>query len=290
MAHCDYSTTAADLSARASNLRQISDYIKINSLGNPVVIFGDSNTRYTRTGDIPAVFSTENSMKDVWIELVRKGAVPVAGSDALLCDNPSSNTTCETVDKVWYRGSSAVTLQATTFDYAGDMFLQEDGNILSDHNPVLVDFTWTLKGQLQTGDAYGGEYGTWFNDLDTLAKISNAKVATVTLRGQERLDGIAVSLASGQSLTHGGTGGSASTLTLGSGETLTGATLCQGEKSGKTRIFYAQLRTSTGKSVSAGTKTNTCVEMTAASGYSFIGFLGRSGDEIDKLGFISIKA
>ena len=290
MAHCDYSTTAADLSARASNLRQISDYIKINSLGNPVVIFGDSNTRYTRTGDIPAVFSTENSMKDVWIELVRKGAVPVAGSDALLCDNPSSNTTCETVDKVWYRGSSAVTLQATTFDYAGDMFLQEDGNILSDHNPVLVDFTWTLKGQLQTGDAYGGEYGTWFNDLDTLAKISNAKVATVTLRGQERLDGIAVSLASGQSLTHGGTGGSASTLTLGSGETLTGATLCQGEKSGKTRIFYAQLRTSTGKSVSAGTKTNTCVEKTAASGYSFIGFLGRSGDEIDKLGFISIKA
>ena len=290
MAHCDYSTTAADLSARASNLRQISDYIKINSLGNPVVIFGDSNTRYTRTGDIPAVFSTENSMKDVWIELVRKGAVPVAGSDALLCDNPSSNTTCETVDKVWYRGSSAVTLQATTFDYAGDMFLQEDGNILSDHNPVLVDFTWTLKGQLQTGDAYGGEYGTWFNDLDTLAKISNAKVATVTLRGQERLDGIAVSLATVQSLTHGGTGGSASTLTLGSGETLTGATLCQGEKGGKTRIFYAQLRTSTGKSVSAGTKTNTCVEMTAASGYSFIGFLGRSGDEFDKLGFISIKA
>jgi hypothetical protein len=229
-------------------------------------------------------------MEDVWIELVRKGVVPKGGSDALLCENPSPNTTCETVDKVWYRGSSAVTLQATTFDYAGDMFLQEDGSILSDHNPVLVDFTWTLKGQLRIGDAYGGEYGTWFNDLDALAKVSAAKVATVALRGQERLDGVALSLSSGQTFTHGGTGGTASTLTLGSGETLTGATLCQGQKDNKTRIFYAQLRTSTGKSISAGTKTGTCVEKTASSGYSFVGFLGRSGDEIDKLGFVSLKA
>lgn len=254
-----------------------------------MVVFGDSNSRYTRTGDIPAIFSKENGMKDVWIELVRKGVAPTAGSAALLCDNPSPNTTCETVDKVWYRGSSALTLQATTFDYAGDMFLQKDGKILSDHNPVLVDFTWTLKGQLRIGDAYGGEHGTWFNDLDTLAKTANAKVATVTLRGQERLDGVALSLTSGQTLTHGGTGGKASSLTLNAGETLVAATLCQGEKNGRTRIFYAQLRTSAGRSVSAGVKTSTCVERTAAAGQSFVGFLGRSGDEIDKLGFISIK-
>jgi hypothetical protein len=284
------STTAADLSARASNLRQVSDHIKVNSVGNPVIVFGDSNTRYTRTGDIPGVFSTENGMKDVWVELVKKGVAPVAGSGDLLCDNPSPNTTCETVDKVWYRGSSALTLQATTFDYAGDMFLQADGNILSDHNPVLVDFTWTLKGRLQVGDAYGGEFGTWFNDLDTVAKASNAKVAAVTLRGQNRLDGVSLSLSSGQTLTHGGSGGTASTLTLNAGETLTAATLCQGAKDGKTRIFYAQLRTSAGRSVSAGTKTSTCVDKTAASGSSFVGFLGRSGDEIDKLGFVSVKA
>ncbi|KAF2629612.1 hypothetical protein BU25DRAFT_363780 [Macroventuria anomochaeta] len=288
--HADAGTTAADLTARASNLRQVSDHIMINSVGNPVVVFGDSNTRYTRAGDTPTIFSTENGMEDVWIELVRKGVAPTAGSDALLCDNPSPNTTCETVDKVWYRGSSALTLQATTFDYAGDMFLQEDGNILSDHNPVLVDFTWTLQGQLQIGDAYGGEYGTWFNDLDTLSKTSNAKVATVTLRGQNRLDSVALSLTSGETLTHGGTGGTASTLTLSSGETLTAATLCQGVKDDKERIFYAELRTSADRSVSAGVKTSTCVEKTAASGYSFVGFLGRSGDEIDKLGFVSIKA
>lgn len=259
-------------------------------MGNPVVVFGDSNTRYTRTGDIPRVFGTENGMKDVWVELVKNNVAPAAGSGDLLCSNPSTTTSCETVDKVWYRGSATTTLQATTFDYAGDMFLQPDGSILSDHNPVLVDFTWTLKGQLRIGDPWGGEFGTWYNDLDTLSSISNAKVASVTLQGQNRLDAISVTLASGQKLTHGGTGGTASTLTLNAGETLTAATLCQGEKDGKTRIFYAQLRTSAGRSVSAGVKTSTCVEKTAASGYSFVGFVGRSGDEVDKLGFISIMA
>lgn len=283
------STTAADLAARASNLRQVSDHIKLNSVGNPVVVFGDSNSRYTRAGDTPTIFSTQNSMKDVWLELVRRNAAPAAGSDALLCENPSRVATCETVDKVWYRGSAALGLQATSFDYAGDMFLQADGSILSDHNPVLVDFAWTLKGALRVGDAWGGEFGTWFNDLDALAGVGNARVATVTLRGKDRLDGVAVVLGSGQTLTHGGTGGAASSLTLNAGETVTAATLCQGEKSGKTRIFYAQLRTSAGRSVSAGTKTATCVERTAASGYSFVGFLGRSGDEIDKLGFVSSK-
>jgi hypothetical protein len=83
-------------------------------------------------------------MKDVWIELIKNGVAPVGGSDALLCDNPSKNTACETVDKVFYRGSSTLKLQANSFAYVGDMFLQADGSILSDHNPVLVEFAWSL--------------------------------------------------------------------------------------------------------------------------------------------------
>ncbi|KAJ4368978.1 hypothetical protein N0V83_006060 [Neocucurbitaria cava] len=141
--HADAGTTAADTTARASNLRQVSDYITAHSINNSVLVFGDSNSRYTRTGDIPSIFSTANGMKDAWLELVRGGVAPQAGTDALLCDNPSPNTTCETVDKMWYRGSSAVELQAQKFQYAGNMFLQENGDVLSDHDPVLVDFAWT---------------------------------------------------------------------------------------------------------------------------------------------------
>lgn len=287
--HADAGTTAADNVARAANLRQVSDYIKLNSIGNAVLVFGDSNSRYTRTDDIPAVFSEQNGMTDTWLQLVRNGVAPAKGADALLCSNPATNNTCEIVDKTWYRGSPAVSLQAKTFDYAGHLFLQENGDILSDHNGVLVDFAWSLVDRFRVSDVFGGEEGTWYNDLDAVSGLAASKVASITLRGADRVDNVAVTLASGQTFAHGGTGGSPTSLTLASGETLASATLCQGQKDGKTRIFYAQFTTSAGKTVQTGVKTSDCVTRSAGAGRGIVAFLGRSGDEVDQLGFVYSK-
>jgi hypothetical protein len=291
--HADAGTTAADLVARAANLRQVSDYVKTHSIGNAVLIFGDTNTRYTRgPDDIPGIFAAENGMKDVWVELIKNGVAPVGGSDALLCTNPEKGTACETVDKVFYRGSYAVDIQANSFAYAGDMFLQPNGSILSDHNPVLVDYAWSQKAEFSVSDTFGGDEGTWYNDLQTLgaAGLSGAAVSSVTLRGAERLDNIALTLATGQTLSHGGSGGSPTTLALQSGEKLVGATMCRGDKNGKTRVVYAELKTSTGRSVKAGTKSSDCADMTAPASRGIIGFVGRSGDEVDMMGFVYGKA
>lgn len=228
-------------------------------------------------------------MEDAWVKLVRSGTPPAPGSETLECDNPSQSLTCETVDKFWFRGSSAVQLQATKFQYAGNIFKQENGDILSDHNPVLVDFAWDLSTQWRAGAAFGGEGGAWYNDLNDVATLGAAQVASVTLRGGNRLDAISLTLTSGQTYSHGGSGGTATTLALNAGETLVGATLCSGEKDGKQRIFYASLRTSAGRSIASGVKTSTCVETTAEAGYAFVGFLGRSGDGVDQLGFVSRK-
>lgn len=290
--HADAGTTAADLVARAANLRQVSDYIKANSDGNAVIVFGDSNSRYTRgPDDIPGIFAQENGMKDVWIELVRNGNVPAGGSETLGCDNPSKVNTCEIVDKTWYRASPAVGLQATSFDYAGDMFLQTDGNILSDHNGVLCDFAWSRNANVRVSDPFGGEdEGNWYNDLATVAAISAPAVSSLTIAGANRLDSVSIKLASGQTLTHGGSGGTAQTLTLNSGEKLTGATMCRGQKDGKTRVFYVQFRTSAGRTLTTGVQTSDCTEMNADSGFAVTGFVGRSGDEVDMLGFVYSKA
>jgi hypothetical protein len=261
----------------------------MRSIGNAVIIFGDTNTRYTRgPDDIPGIFAAENGMKDAWVELIKNGVAPIGGSDALLCDNPSTTTACETVDKVFYRGSYAVNIQANSFAYAGDMFLQANGSILSDHNPVLVDYAWTLKKEFGVSDTFGGEEGTWYNDLQALgaAGLSKSTVSSVTLRGAERLDAVAVTLSTGQTFSHGGTGGTENKLALQSGEKLVGATLCRGEKSGKTRVVYAELKTSAGRSVKAGTKSSDCTDTNAPTGRGIIGFLGRSGDEVDMLGFV----
>ncbi|KAJ4355671.1 uncharacterized protein N0V89_003691 [Didymosphaeria variabile] len=284
--HADAGTETADNTARAANLKQVSDYIKTYSDGNSVLVFGDTNSRYTRSDDVPRIFSTENGMTDAWVQLAKGGVAPAAGSDALLCDNPSPNTTCEIVDKLWYRGSPSLTLAATKFQYAGSQYLQTDGNILSDHDPVLVDFTWTVSTKLRISDPYGGPHGDFYNDISTLSGVSSPTASSITLRGANRLDAVSLTLSSGQTFTHGGTGGTASTLKLNSGESFTSATICQGTYNSQTRVFYMQVTTSSGRTVAAGTQNSDCVTRTAESGWGIVGFTGRSGDEVDRVALI----
>lgn len=106
---------------------------------------GDSNSRYTRVGDGIRVFGTQSGLTDAWVQLVKGGTPPTEGADALVCDNPSAILTCEIVDKVFYRSGTSLTLKATSFDYDGKNFLQANGDILADHDPVLVQFTWSTK-------------------------------------------------------------------------------------------------------------------------------------------------
>ena len=42
-----------------------------------------------------------------------------------------------------YRSGDSVKLTATSFNYASKVFVQPDGNILSDHNPIHVEFSWS---------------------------------------------------------------------------------------------------------------------------------------------------
>ena len=67
---------------------------------------------------------------------------------------------------------------------------------------------------------------------------------------------------------------------------MVGATLCCGDKDGKMRVFYAELRTSAQRSIKTGVKTSDCMEFNAGFRRAMVGFLGRSGDEVDQLGFV----
>jgi Jacalin-like lectin domain len=86
--------------------------------------------------------------------------------------------------------------------------------------------------------------------------------------------------------THGGTGGTAASLTLGNSEYWVTAELCQGQKSGETRNFYILATTSTGKTLAAGTSTSDCATFWAPTGWQIVGLMGQDGDEMDQLAFI----
>jgi hypothetical protein len=131
-------------------------------------------------------------------------------------------------------------------------------------------------------------YRTWFNDLTSIPTSSTGqnKPSKITLRGSNRVDNVGLTLTSGQDYTHGGTGGTASELTLAANEYWTQAKLCEGKYNDHTRIFYLLATTSTGKTVSAGKTTDDCKDFTAPDGWQIVGFYGQGGDEVDMLGFI----
>jgi hypothetical protein len=282
--HTNAGTNAGDQTSRSDNLSQLTAFIGAHSAGNAVVVMGDTNARYTRTGDTIAAFAASNGLTDAWVKLKRGGVAPAVGSDPLVCDTTAPTDTCEVVDKVLYRGSRFVTLTATSYHNQHAGFLYTDGNMLSDHDPISVGFTWSANTAYQMSEQFGGPHGDYFTDIDKVPAAGTA--ATVSLRAGARVDQLGLTLSAGTVLTHGGSGGTAASLTLASAEYVTAVKLCQGTYSDTTRIFYAQFTTNTGRTLAGGTTTADCVTHTAPSGWQVAGFQGRAGAEVDKIGLI----
>ncbi|MBT2490770.1 endonuclease [Streptomyces sp. ISL-96] len=282
--HTNADVTEAALAARRANIEQLSEFIRANSAGNAVIVMGDTNTRYTRSGDNIRTLTSENGLTDAWVQLVRGGSAPAQGGDAIVCPKTAPTNDCEVVDKILYRGSNLVNLSATRYSNEWASFLDARGDNLSDHFPHTVDFSWTLPSTLRAGDFFGGPHGTAFNDADNLP--SPLAPRTLTLRGGSRLDAVALTHDGGTSLTHGGTGGTATSLTLAPGEHLTSVTLTRGQKDGRTRLFSAAFTTDKSRTLKAGSATTDSVTYAAPSGWQIVGFRGRAGNGIDKLGVL----
>jgi len=284
-AHTDAGTEAGDHRARADNLRQLGAFIGSHSAGNAVVVMGDTNTRYTRTGDTIAAFAASNGLTDAWVQLVRAGNAPAPGSDPLVCDENAVTDECEVVDKVLYRGSRFVTLTATAYHNEHAGFRQDGtGAMLSDHDPISVAFSWATNPAYQLSEQFGGPHGDYYTDIDAVPPA--ARISTLSLRAGSRVDQLGLALSAGTVLAHGGTGGAAKSLTLGPDEYVTSVKLCAGRYHDTTRIFFAQFTTSAGTTLAGGTPTADCVTRTAPDGWQVSGFQGRSGEEVDKVGLI----
>ena len=150
--HMDADSDAGDIAARESQLTQLADAIKASDNGNPIIVMGDTNCRYTRehleTLFIDAINADERfTIQDAWIEKVRGGAYPTYGGEALVAIDKGGSygyPEAEIVDKVFYINNtdSSVTLRANSYVIATD-FTDTDGAALADHWPVVVEFTYS---------------------------------------------------------------------------------------------------------------------------------------------------
>ena len=299
--HTDAGSESGDIEARKKNFAQLAEYIQKWSPGMPVIVMGDGNARYTRPGDGETLrsFVSQTSTEDLWVETVKGGVPPPSGTDALVCAYPFTSTAsqaeiqgCEVVDKLMVlRTSPSLSFTSATYKNDHTSFVDSAGLPLSDHYPLLGTLTWKLSDTLRLGDVAGGPHGEVFNDAAAFQwGSSSPKLVEITLRGANRVDGLTYLVGSSR-ITHGGSGGSPTTLHLSStNERVVEVQLCQAKYSDSTRVFYAKLTTDLGRSISVGKTTSDCVVSKAPSGgsvgkrWGLVGFWGRDGSEIDRAG------
>jgi len=142
--HADADGDEIDLAARRSNLRQLADFIDVHSQDRAVLLLGDTNSRYTREGDILPELLATTGLTDVWVELERDGQPPLPGDPALqdACDSNPASGDCEVVDKIFFRSGGGVELTPQSYLVPPE-FVDPDGVDLSDHLPIgtLFDVT-----------------------------------------------------------------------------------------------------------------------------------------------------
>lgn len=141
--HMDAETDPKDNEARASQWEQLRDDILPKSTNRPVIVMGDTNSRYTRD-DILGLFINPieatgyYEVKDAWIEHCKNGKYPNLGDEALMVDKLGYREG-EIVDKVLYLNPKKNGLNIQSLDFDVDAAFDK-----SDHKPIIV--TMKLEG------------------------------------------------------------------------------------------------------------------------------------------------
>jgi len=148
--HMDAECDEADLAARWSQWTQITNMILASNNGNPIIVMGDTNSRYTRDKIIDNFFTPLQedgrfTVTDAWIEHERDGIFPEFGSDALMVYDLGYQKG-EVVDKVLYINNTHSSYTISANYYLQDTtFINEAGEPLADHWPVVVEFTYEKR-------------------------------------------------------------------------------------------------------------------------------------------------
>ncbi len=139
-----------------NQLKEIATWIKNNCGARPVIFMGDTNLRYTRHDFETFFWSVIRkdglTYNDPWVDYQWAGVYPTYPSKSLMVSdatgtNSETDIICSTtqngevVDKVIYINYADAATQIKAMDYLRDM----DFGDLSDHMPIVVNFSYTSK-------------------------------------------------------------------------------------------------------------------------------------------------
>lgn len=131
--HAEAGGEIDDNKARADGFDQLAVYIQQNSAGHAIILGGDTNLHTEPDSDDPD--NREDAR--VWAEfLQRTGLNDVC--DALECADPTR------IDKFAFRNAGAFVLEPQSWQFEAEKFRDASGEDLSDHEPLLVRWHWTV--------------------------------------------------------------------------------------------------------------------------------------------------
>lgn len=159
-----------DLDARTSQLKQLCKAILASKNGNPIIILGDTNCRYTRDTVMEDLINPINSdprfeIRDPWVDMMWDGNYPAYrdiddGATSIMTSQWGQQKG-EVVDKVWFINNTdsdchlmytyGKASDACNYEYAvesetcsylhDDQFTYADGGQIADHFPVVAYLT-----------------------------------------------------------------------------------------------------------------------------------------------------
>lgn len=284
--HTDADCDEESMAARRSNMAQLAEYINKVSTGKAVIVFGDTNSRYTREGDdfYESLLKPCN-LKDAWIENVMNGEIPPKGDSRMVDELGQLG---EVVDKIWYRSGKNVQINAATFKVLFTEFTDSEGNQLSDHYPITSKIDYKLIDTIQTSDTFGGGGGEGFSFVD---KVGGKYPRSVTISTGDRVDKVGFTYYEYGLVTAGGTGGNEQTYIFKDGEYISSVTVCKDKKNliSTYRVSYIEIVTNLGENISGGKCKKEKMTFDAPEGYGIAGFIGYASDEVDRLGCVYQK-
>jgi Endonuclease/Exonuclease/phosphatase family len=132
--HAEAGGTAEDQRLQAENFGQLARFIDEHSAGRAVIVGGDTNLH--TDPDHPDASGTADT--EIWEGFLDRTGLTDA---CAATDCPDTGE----IDKIAYRNGGGVRLTATSHAMPRERFTAPDGEPLSDHPPVAVEFAWSFR-------------------------------------------------------------------------------------------------------------------------------------------------
>lgn len=128
--HADAGGHPNDIDARRRNFGQLASFIADHSRDRPVILGGDTNLQTgpgARDDETWTLFLGDTALSDV-------------------CEVVDCGTDVGEIDKFAFRSGGGVNITPKSHAFERDKFVRDDGEPLSDHEALAVDFQWTATG------------------------------------------------------------------------------------------------------------------------------------------------